>query len=228
MNEDVDIINNNIQLIDEDNDTINKNDIIAIKQKIKDCINIDFYDYIKNKIIKNVKDCNFLYTQVCYLIKLFLLYEYEQNIIIDYDLNENFIRFCFQLLRNGNKKIILNNTNEKNDIKNRLVIFYNDFNTKNIAFNCPIDLDSTTHITNALSRDIATNIKNNITLNFYKYIKEYIKINLKLEFEKDNRVEINSTTINSVFNDIISNTYYSNNIFHEWIINNKKLIIKSF
>ena len=109
MNEDVDIINNNIQLIDEDNDTINKNDIIAIKQKIKDCINIDFYDYIKNKIIKNVKDCNFLYTQVCYLIKLFLLYEYEQNIIIDYDLNENFIRFCFQLLRNGNKKIILNN-----------------------------------------------------------------------------------------------------------------------
>jgi len=228
MNEDVDIINNNIQLIDEDNDTINKNDIIAIKQKIKDCINIDFYDYIKNKIIKNVKDCNFLYTQVCYLIKLFLLYEYEQNIIIDYDLNENFIRFCFQLLRNGNKKFILNNTNEKNDIKNRLVIFYNDFNTKNIAFNCPIDLDSTTHITNALSRDIATNIKNNITLNFYKYIKEYIKINLKLEFEKDNRVEINSTTINYVFNDIISNTYYSNNIFHEWIINNKKLIIPNF
>ena len=123
----------------EDVDIINKNDIIAIKQKIKDSININFYDYIKNKIIKNVKDCNFLYTQVCYLIKLFLLYEFEKNIDINYDLNELFIRFCFKLLKSGNKEYILNETDGKDDIKKRLVMFYNSFNidNNNIPFTCP-------------------------------------------------------------------------------------------
>ena len=141
----------------EDVDIINKNDIIAIKQKIKDSININFYDYIKNKIIKNVKDCNFLYTQVCYLIKLFLLYEFEKNIDINYDLNEIFIRFCFKLLKSGNKEYILNETDGKDDIKKRLVMFYNSFNidNTNIPFICPLDLDSNSHITNALSRDIS-------------------------------------------------------------------------
>ena len=198
------------------------NNVIAIKQKLKESINIKFYDYIKKKLNKNVKDCNLLYTQVCYLIKLFILYEYEQDINIDYDFNELFIRFCFKLIKNGNT-YILSETEKKDDIKNRLVVFYNDFNTKNIPFKCPENVDSISHITNALSRDITTNITNNIVINFYKYIKEYIKISLK-----NNNFDISSIIINSVFNDIIYNTFNSDSIFHEWIKKNRKLIIPSF
>ena len=200
-----------------------ENDIVVIKQKIKESINIDFYEYLEKKIIKNVKDCNLLYTQVCYLIKLFILYEYEKNINIDYDFNEIFIRFCFKLIKNGNNIYILNESDTKNNIKIRLVNFYNEFNIKNIPFNCPEDLNSISHITNALSRDITTNIKNNIIINFYKYIKEYIKINFKI-----NNFEVNSSIINSVFNDIIHNTFYSDNIYHIWILENKKFMIPNF
>lgn len=51
----------------------NKYDVISIKQKIKDSLNNDFYHYLHPKIEKNIKDCNYLYTKVCYLIKLFFI-----------------------------------------------------------------------------------------------------------------------------------------------------------
>ena len=76
-------------------DVDNTKNVIAIKQKLKDSLNNNFFKYLNNKIKKNVDDCNYLYTQVCYLIKLFLLYEFEQNIDINYELDELFIRFCF-------------------------------------------------------------------------------------------------------------------------------------
>ena len=213
--------------MNSDYNDIGNNSVISIKQKIRDSINIDFYDYIRKKINKNVEDCNLLYTQVCYLIKLFLLYEFENDININYDLNEIFIRFCFKLIRNRKEEYILNDSDEKDNIKVRLVNFYNDFNTKNASFICPNNLDSVSHITNAISRDIATNIKNNIVINFYKYLNQYIKINLKLEFENTN-FEISSKIVKSVYNDIMCNTFYSNCIFHKWIIKNKKLIIPNF
>jgi len=206
------------------------NDVIAIRQKIKDSLNNNFYKYLNGKIKKNVKDCNYLYTQVCYLIKLFLLHEFEQNInydLINYDFNELFIRFCFKLIKNNSSDLL--DSEKKDDIKLRLFNFFKDFNSKNTntPFNCPDNLDSISHITNALSRDIITNIKNNIIINFNKYLREYIKINLKLEFEK-NDFKITNIIIKSVLDDVIHNTLYSNNIFHEWIITNKKLIIPNF
>jgi hypothetical protein len=91
-------------------DVMNINDIIAIKQILSESINKDNYNYIKSLIDKNVTDCNLLYTQVCYLIKLFLLNDYENNNLNnDYDFNEYFIRFCFKLIKydglNCNKNI---------------------------------------------------------------------------------------------------------------------------
>ena len=78
--------------------------IITIKQLLNNSIvdNINF-NYVKEMIEKNVKDCNLLYTQVCYLIKLFLLYDYENNkgLYDDYIFNEIFIRKCFKLIKTG-------------------------------------------------------------------------------------------------------------------------------
>jgi hypothetical protein len=202
------------------------NNIIAIKQLLSKSINNDYFDYIKDIIDKNVNDCNLLYTQVCYLIKLFLLYDYENNNLNnDYDFNEIIIRFCFKLIRtngfNCDKNLINNN------LKYRLYHFFINYNlniNNDFKFICPLNLSSVTHITNALSRDIQTNITNNISLNYFKYLKEYININLKIHFQNSNDV-INSNIISNVFNDIINNTFYSNALFHNWIREHKKLII---
>ena len=201
--------------------------IIAIKQLLKNSINNNYYDYIKNKIQKNVEDCNLLYTQVCYLIKLFILYEFEKNINLNYDFNEIFIRFCFKLIKKDNSEYILSESEKKDDIKCRFFNFYKDFNTNNIHFIYPNNTDSITHITNSLSRIIITNIKNNININYYKYLYEYIKINLKIQFETKD-FEISNIIIKSVLDDIVKNTFYSNKIFHLWIIENKKNIIPDF
>ena len=207
------------------------NSVISIKQLLNDSLKLNNFTYFKNKISKNVKDCSLLYTQVCYLIKLFLLYDYElnPNSSYNYKFDELFIRFCFRLIQNNNK----NNNNllnedelkDNNNIYKRLMDFYNYFNndaTNNATFKCLTELDSISHITNALSRNIQTTIINNITINYYKYVKEYIKINLKLDFYQD---DFTNQTINLVFNDIVNNTYYSNLKYHNWINKQKKLII---
>jgi len=78
------------------------NDIKTIKQLLNNSIQETHFNYIKDIIDKNVKDCNLLYTQVCYLIKLFLLYDYENNNKYnDYKFDELFIRNCFKLIKTG-------------------------------------------------------------------------------------------------------------------------------
>jgi len=201
------------------------NNIIAIKQLLSESIEHTNYDYIKNLINKNVKDCNLLYTQVCYLIKLFLLNDYENNNTNnDYEFDEQFIRYCFRLIKNNG----LNCNENKNNIELRIYNFYIDFNLNNdnkIKFVCSNNISSITHITDALSRDIHTNIKNNIIINYFKYINEYVNINLNLKFKNNIDIKIDSKHIFNVFNDIVLGSYNSNIVFHNWIMENKKLII---
>jgi hypothetical protein len=135
-------------------------------------------------------------------------------------------------LNNDNKdedkniKIIDNEQNiNKNNIKNRLLDFFEKYNSdqnNKYKFNCPNDLSSVTHITDALATDIKTNILNNITINYLKYVKEYIRINLKIDF-KDNK--ITEFLINNVYKDIINGSLNSDKQFHDWINKHKKLII---
>lgn len=215
------------------------NEIVAIKQLLSESINLKHCDYIKKIIDKNVEDCNLLYTQVCYLIKLFLLNDYESNNKYnDYKFDEKFIRHCFKLIRTNGKKSEKRkskksngkNNNNNNNIYERIHNFFVKFNeSKNddFKFTCPYDINSTTHITNALSRDIQTNISNNIITNFYKYVKEYIKINLKIDMNIKNDISKlqYSKIVASIFNDIINNTYYSDLSYHDWINKHKKLLV---
>ena len=165
-------------------------DIISIKQLLNNSLSYTHYDYIKQIIDKNVEDCNLLYTQVCYLIKLFLLYDYENNngLFDDYVFNELFIRKCFKLIKTGDIDMKL----DDKSLLDRIKKFYNTYNLndKNISkFTKPNNVSSITHITDALSRDIQTNITNNIILNYNKYVKEYISINLVLSFGNiDNKI----------------------------------------
>ena len=211
-------------------------DTITIKQLLNNSIiNNENFDYIKQMINKNVEDCNLLYTQVCYLIKLFLLYDYEnnKNLHNDYIFNEIFVRKCFKLIKTGkiehdkveDDKVEDENNNKlsSNPLIERLVKFYNYYNSNEdntIKFIRPDNIGSITHITDQLSRDIQTNITNNIKLNYNKYIREYVNINLKLKFS-----DIDDKIINTIYNDIYSNTFYSDSIYHMWINEHKKLII---
>ena len=211
-------------------------DTITIKQLLNNSIiNNENFDYIKQMINKNVEDCNLLYTQVCYLIKLFLLYDYEnnKNLHNDYIFNEIFVRKCFKLIKTGkiehdkveDDKVEDENNNKlsSNPLIERLVKFYNYYNSNEdntIKFIRPNNVGSITHITDQLSRDIQTNITNNIKLNYNKYIREYVNINLKLKFS-----DIDDKIINTIYNDIYSNTFYSDSIYHMWINEHKKLII---
>jgi hypothetical protein len=202
------------------------NDVIAIKQKINKSIDIKNYNYIKGLIDKTVKDSNYFYTQVCYLIKLFLLFESkENNFYNDYVFNEKFIIYCFRLIRTNG--IIDNENIDDKNIYKRIQNFFVNFNKddKNVKFKYPNDILSMIHITDALARDIQTNIINNITINYLKYVKEYININLKIDFKDNNNIKIDKTVIFNVFNDIIYSTYYTNSIFHNWIIKHKKYLI---
>ena len=207
----------------------NNNDIKTIKQLLNNSIKESHFDYIKQIIDKNVKDCNLLYTQVCYLIKLFLLHDFEINNqkYNDYKFDELFIRNCFKLIKTG--QINLNNndiTNNEYTLMNRIFNFYNSYNSNQsnqFKFIKPKDVSSITHITDALSRDIQTNIINNIIINYFKYIKEYININIKLEFK-----DIESNQIIKIYNDIINNTLYSDSKYHLWINKHYKLIIPEF
>ena len=80
---------------------------------------------------------------------------------------------------------------------------YNSNQSNQFKFIKPKDVSSITHITDALSRDIQTNIINNIIINYFKYIKEYININIKLEFK-----DIESNQIIKIYNDIIRTGIY--------------------
>jgi len=194
------------------------NDIISIKEQLKPCLNPEYSEYIENILYKNIKDCNLLYTQVCYLIKLFVLYEFENNNNkINIEFNNNFIIFCFNLIKNGHPN--KNDYTDKNKLK--VINYYND---NKELFKIPKDVSSISHIINGLATDIITNIKNNITLNFYKYLREYIKININIEFKND----VKSYDITNIFNDIIYNTLNSDIKYHSWINKNKKFIIPDF
>jgi len=204
------------------------NNIITVKQLLNNSINKDYFDYIKELIDKTVKDCNLLYTKVCYLIKLFLLYDSKQNNYKynDYKFDEIFIRKCFKLVKTG--KINDNNNNNKdlNNLTDRLFKFFNIYNLDDdnkFKFKKSDNIGSITHITDSLSRDIQTNITNNIILNFDKYLKEYTTINLKLKFKN-----IDNKTINLILNDLYLNTFYSDSIYHSWIKEQQKLIIPEF
>lgn len=198
--------------------------IITIKQLLNNSINEKNFKYIKNILIKNVEDCNLLYTQVCYLIKLFLLKDYEVNInnpFNDYKFDELFIRKCFKLVKTG--KLTCDDLNNKS-LLNRLINFYNDYNLKNeFKFIKPDKISSITHITDSLSRDIQTNITNNIILNYTKYVKEYLNINLTIKFKN-----IDSKMIMKIYNDLINNTLYSDNEYHSWIKEHRNKIIPNF
>ena len=218
----------------------NTEEIISIKQLLSESINIKYYDYINKLLLKNVKNNNLLFTFVCYLLKLFMLDDYENNTNKNYGyyFDESFIIFCFRLIRNKDKVELEMKNTDHNDLKKRLVDFYIKFNIKDnddnkYVFEYPTDAGSITHITNALSRDIQTNIKNNIILNYLKYIKEYVRINLKNDFKdvKDDdkkKIIINEKYVNYVFNDLIHNTFNSNIIFHDWIKKHKPLLIPNF
>ena len=202
------------------------NNIITVKQLLNNSIiDNDNFDYIKSVLIKNVEDCNLLYTQICYLIKLFLLNDYETNknepSLWDYNFNELFVRKCFKLIKTGELDY---DDNNKNSLLNRVVKFYNHCNLNNkIKFIKPENVSSITHITDALSRDIQTNIVNNIELNYFKYIKEYIFINTKLKFKN-----IDKNQINKIYFDVIEGTLCSNVEYHFWIQEHIKKIIPSF
>jgi hypothetical protein len=190
--------------------------IITIKQLlINSIIDNENFDYIKNVLIKNIEDCNLLYTQVCYLIKLFLLSDSETNKnkpFNDYKFDELFIRKCFKLIKTGEYN---NEDLNNNSLLNRIIKFFNNYNSNsnnNFKFIKPDNVSSITHITDALSRDIQTNIVNNIELNYFKYIKEYITVNTKIKFSN-----IDDNQINKIYFDIIDGTLYSNVEYHSWI-----------
>jgi len=109
---------------------VNNYSIKTIKHLLNNSIQETHFDYIKQIIDKNVKDCNLLYTQVCYLIKLFLLHDFENNNhkYNDYKFDELFIRNCFKLIKTG--QINLNNNditdNEDKDNSDKIL---NQFET---------------------------------------------------------------------------------------------------
>ena len=202
------------------------NDIITIKQLLSNSLRNENYNYIKQVIDKNVKDCNLLYTQVCYLIKLFILYDYDKNNAKynDYKFNELVIRKCFKLIKNN--EFINEDNVDKYSLINRLNNFYFEYNlneNNKIKFIKSNDVSSISHITDALARDIQTNITNNIILNYTKYLKEYVNLNLKNKYSSISYFEIND-----VYHDLINNTLLSNSIYHDWINKNKILVIPIF
>lgn len=72
-------------------------EIFTVKQLLSESIVENDYDYINGKINKTVKNCNNMYTQVCMMIKLFILYcdKHYSDKNIYYNFNELFIRNCF-------------------------------------------------------------------------------------------------------------------------------------
>ena len=96
----------------------NKN-IISVKQFLNNYINEIHFDYIQNLLNKTVENCNILFTQVCYLIELFLLYDYENN-KSEYNnniFNELFIRNCFKLIKKNKINDDIDKELEKNTYK---------------------------------------------------------------------------------------------------------------
>ena len=68
-------------------------------------------------------------------------------------------------------------TSKDMTVNNLFAIFYAKFNSDitNTKFVLPENLKSITHITDALAREISTNIKNNIIFHFTKHVKEYVQ-----------------------------------------------------
>ena len=208
-----------------------KNDIIIRKAKLLNILKNNNNKYFFNLCNEIVKDCNYLFIQVNFLLKSFVLYECSNN-YNDYSeflLNDNTIRFCFSLLRSENKIFSFNT----DDIKTKIYNYFNNFFIKDTNFTF-INTKSISHITNALSIDIQTNIVNNVVINFTKYIKQYIKIKylvfidefikLNKNFKDDNKTK----NINSIYYDIINGTYNSDLMFSDFIKNIKSVILPTF
>jgi len=224
--------------------------IISVKQLLSSSINQSNYNYIHTMLVKNVKDMNYLYTQVAFLIKLFLLDCLENKNIVSenliYNFDKDFVLNCFKLISKKNKSITSTSNSENSEnsesnvtlikksndekLQDKLRQFYKKFNNNhnNIKFTRPDNLSSISHIEVDLAKTMHTTIENNITMNYFKYVKEYVQINLNLKFKDNKSIKLNTKCINDIYNDIINNTYYSDIIFHDWIIEHKKLIIPKF
>ena len=195
--------------------TNDENNVISVKRLLSVSIkNDENYEYINTILQKTVKDCDFLYFQICDFIKLFLLFDYENNTnnFKNYDFNRTIVKYCFNLIINNgivNKrktKMLIeheesNIIEQSNDdiLKLKLLTFYNYYNSNvdNVPFKCPDNLASISHIIDDLVIDICKNITNNIIINYFKYVKEYVTLNLKIKHK--NIIENNNlnTTITS-------------------------------
>ena len=230
--------------------------VVSIKRKLSCCIKNDKNgEYIKTKLCTTVEKCDFLYFQTCNFIKLFLLYDYENNKNIDqlYNFDKSAIKHCFNLIINDglikkrktkDKQLIdeINLTESIDNFKEHLTNFYNNYklDITNVPFECPDNIGSISHIIDDLVIDIHKNIINNITLNYFKYVREYIKIEIKNTFftninenlNTDNdpliQSKFNVKLITSIYNDIINNTLHSDNEYHQWINQHKDKIIPFF
>jgi hypothetical protein len=126
---------------------------------------------------------------------------------------------------NANDNDITNNQNKTSkDLKDLFSFFYTKFNSDaiNIRFVLPENLKSIIHITNALAREINTNIKNNIFLHFTKHVKEYVNVEIKSEFINDS---ITNKTKLQIIDDLLYGTLYSDKKFHQFITQHRGKII---
>ena len=148
----------------------------------------------------------------------------ENDTIIDVNEDQNNDMSNENLNEEQNDNIINDQNNTSKDLKELFSIFYAKFNsdTTNARFVLPENLKSITHITNALAREINTNIKNNIILHFTKHAKEYVNVEIKNEFSNDS---IANKTKLQIIDDLLYGTLYSDQKFHQFITQHREKII---
>ena len=199
------------------------NNYRCLKKKLIKIINNTTYNGrdVFNTINDAVKRTNKIITKTYMLLRLMMIDKYHKNESLP-KLTDKIIRIAFNAVINNKGK-------KQNSGDNKILLdnFKNYYN--NDLFS---DLEDGTKLSTILSYSaitMITCIENNIRLNFVSYLSRYLKTYFTQKYEKqiankDFKKQLFSD-IQDIKNDIINNTLNSSNKYHEWILNQKPLLI---
>ena len=190
------------------------------------------------KINKSVIKANKIVIHTLQFMKLYLLDYYDKNNSLPI-VDKEFINSCMKILCNE-KKTGRPPKKEIKELKDTLKSFYNE-HYKSLCEDEELDYTHMSTILDYLTIDILTMYENNIKQHYIEYVERYINVIWEQKFmtkqirklkktKKDREATIRNlnSQLRKIKNDIlnINDTNFKSNIYyHNWIKEQKKLII---
>jgi hypothetical protein len=222
---------------------------MSIKEKPPDkgyfkCVKVPLKHVIKHpdinlqKIGNTVIKAHKIVIHTLQFMKLYLLDYYNTNNNLP-KIDKVFINCCMKILCNENATGRPPSKDIK-ELKDKLTIFYNQ-HYKSLLQNDELDYTYMNTILDYLTIDILTMYENNIKQHYVEYVERYVNVIWKKKYmidkirkvkktkkEREDTIRKLCTQLRKIKNDLLNvetTEYKSNKYYHNWIKEQKKLIV---